>query len=71
MHSQLDTLDLQKTDPPPYGEHNGTAGGAKDVGSSNDKIFVPPQIMQKIMALKTHKERIRMVREYMKKKEKS
>lgn len=68
MHSQLDTLVLQKTDPPPYGEHNGAAEDAQDIYSSNDKIFVPPQIMQKIMALKTHKERIRMVGEYMKKK---
>ncbi|KAF3076828.1 hypothetical protein CFAM422_000674 [Trichoderma lentiforme] len=68
MHSQRDTLMLPKTYPPPYEEHNGTAEDAKDVDSSNDKIFVPPQIMEKIMALKTHKERIRMVEEYMKKK---
>ncbi|KAL6834631.1 hypothetical protein V8C40DRAFT_261341 [Trichoderma camerunense] len=68
MHSQRDTLMLPKTYPPPYEEHNGTAEDAKDVDSSNDKIFVPPQIMEKIMALKTHRERIRMVEEYMKKK---
>ncbi|KAK4076372.1 hypothetical protein Trihar35433_2932 [Trichoderma harzianum] len=68
MHLQRDTLMLPKTYPPPYEEHNGTAEDAKGVDSSDDKIFVPPQIMEKIMALKTHKERIRMVEEYMKKK---
>ncbi|KAM6482035.1 hypothetical protein HDV62DRAFT_390883 [Trichoderma sp. SZMC 28011] len=68
MHSQRDTLMLPKTYPPPYEEHNGTAEDAKHVDSADDKIFVPPQIMEKIMALKTHKERIRMVEEYMKKK---
>lgn len=68
MHSQRDTLMLPKTYPPPYEEHNGTAEDAKHVDSSNDNIFVPPQIMEKIMALKTHKDRIRMVEEYMKKK---
>ncbi|KAL5088872.1 hypothetical protein Trisim1_006287 [Trichoderma cf. simile WF8] len=68
MHSQRDTLMLPKTYPPPYEEHSGTAEDAKHVDSSDDKIFVPPQIMEKIMALKTHKERIRMVEEYMKKK---
>ncbi|KAL7797731.1 hypothetical protein V8C43DRAFT_303502 [Trichoderma afarasin] len=68
MHSQRDTLMLPKTYPPPYEEHNGTAEDAKHVDSSDDKIFVPPQIMEKIMALKTHKDRIRMVEEYMKKK---
>ncbi|KAK0760038.1 hypothetical protein N5P37_007117 [Trichoderma harzianum] len=68
MDSQRDTLVLPKTYPPPYEEHNGTAEDAKDVDSPNEEIFVPPQIMQKIMALKTHKERVRMVEEYMRKK---
>ncbi|KKO99090.1 hypothetical protein THAR02_08817 [Trichoderma harzianum] len=68
MHSQLDTLMLPKTYPPPYEEHNGTAEEADDGNNHTDKIFVPPRTMKKVMALKTHQERIRMVGEYIMKK---
>ncbi|EHK26482.1 uncharacterized protein TRIVIDRAFT_63783 [Trichoderma virens Gv29-8] len=51
----------EATDPPPYEEHNGTA---KDC----DKIFVPAQIMGKIMAIDSHHKRVRLVNAYMTRK---
>ncbi|PTB69930.1 hypothetical protein BBK36DRAFT_1156481 [Trichoderma citrinoviride] len=54
--------------PPPYETLAGTSDKAKEDAKSYDTLTVPPQIMDKILAVRPHAERMRLTKEYIVKK---
>ncbi|KAH0498471.1 hypothetical protein TgHK011_005724 [Trichoderma gracile] len=54
--------------PPPYETHTGASGNAKEDAASYETLSVPRQIMDKILTVRPHAERMRLINGYIRKK---